>query len=96
MAGLAGAGGDRYVDDRLILAGQQRILGGKHPQTLTFQNNLAGAYQAAGDLGRAIPLFEQTHIGLTRIMGCDHRQTIEVRANLAAARQQHERGTRGC
>ena len=36
------------------------MLGADHPHTLTSRNNLAGAYQAAGDLGRAIPLYEQT------------------------------------
>ena len=37
-----------------------RVLGEDHPDTLTSRGNLAGAYQAAGDLGRAIPLYEQT------------------------------------
>ena len=36
------------------------MLGEDHPDTLTSRNNLASAYQAAGDLGRAIPLYEQT------------------------------------
>ncbi|MHC5703512.1 tetratricopeptide repeat protein, partial [Streptomyces tirandamycinicus] len=37
-----------------------RVRGEDHPSTLTSRNNLAYAYQAAGDLGRAIPLYEQT------------------------------------
>ena len=37
-----------------------RVLGEDHPDTLTSRNNLAGAYQAVGDLDRAIPLYEQT------------------------------------
>ena len=38
------------------LADYVRVLGEDHPRTLTSRNNLAYAYQAAGDLGRAIPL----------------------------------------
>jgi hypothetical protein len=36
----------------------QRVLGADHPDTLASRNNLAGAYQSAGDLGRAIPLYK--------------------------------------
>ena len=39
--------------------GYARLLGADHPRTLTWRNNLASAYQAAGDPERAIPLFEQ-------------------------------------
>ena len=49
------------------LAGRVRVLGADHPDTLASRNNLAAAYQAAGDLGRAIPLFEQT---LADASGC--------------------------
>ncbi|MEU0739142.1 tetratricopeptide repeat protein, partial [Streptomyces sp. NPDC006134] len=35
----------------------EQILGDTHPQTLASRNNLAGAYQAAGDLHRAAPLY---------------------------------------
>ncbi len=34
--------------------------GPDHPSTLSSRNNLAYAYESAGDLGRAIPLYEQT------------------------------------
>ena len=59
-----------------------------HPSTLGSRNNLAAAYQAAGDLGRAIPLLEQTLADSARVLGADHPQTKIVRGNLAAARQQ--------
>ena len=42
------------------LADRLRVLGADHPDTLGSRNNLAYAWQAAGDLGRAIPLYEQT------------------------------------
>ncbi|MFG3289453.1 tetratricopeptide repeat protein, partial [Streptomyces sp. NPDC048179] len=38
------------------LAQYEQVLGDAHPDTLASRNNLAGAYESAGDLGRAIPL----------------------------------------
>jgi hypothetical protein len=63
------------------------VLGADHPGTLAWRNNLAGAYRAAGDLGRAIPLHEQTLANSVRVLGADHPQTKIVRGNLTAARQ---------
>jgi hypothetical protein len=65
-----------------------RVLGQDHPDTLTSRNNLAYAYQDAGDLDRAIPLFEQALDDSVRILGQDHPQTKIVRGNLAVVRQQ--------
>jgi hypothetical protein len=42
----------------------------------------------AGDLGRAVPLYEQALADSVRVIGEDHPQTKIVRGNLAAARQQ--------
>jgi hypothetical protein len=61
------------------------VLGADHPDTLTSRNNLAGAYESAGDLGRAIPLFEQTLTDRTRVLGEDHPSTLTTRNNLASA-----------
>jgi Tetratricopeptide repeat len=63
------------------------VLGADHPDTLASRNNLAYAYEAAGDLGRAVPLLEQTLADSVRVLGADHPQTKIVRGNLAAARQ---------
>ncbi len=63
------------------------MLGADHPHTLGSRNNLAGAWQEAGDLGRAIPLLEQALADSVRVLGADHPQTKTVRGNLAAARQ---------
>ena len=41
-------------------ATRQAKLGPEHPDTLTSMNNLALAYQAAGKLDLALPLFEET------------------------------------
>jgi hypothetical protein len=71
-------------------AGRLRVPGGDHPQTLATCSDLAGAYWDAGDLGRAIPLFEQTLADSVRVPGEEHPQTKIVRGNLAAARQQSQ------
>ena len=47
-------------------------------------NNPAYAYQAAGDLIRAIALYEVTLTDLRRIPGEDHPLTITVHRNLCA------------
>ncbi|OEJ56616.1 hypothetical protein BGM19_38950 [Streptomyces agglomeratus] len=59
-----------------------RVLGNDHPDTLAFRTNLAHAYQAAGDLGRAIPLHESAMTDCIRVLGEDHPMTKAVRANL--------------
>ena len=59
-----------------------------HPTTLASRNNLAGAYQEAGRLDEAIPLYEQTLEDRTRILGPDHPHTLASRNNLAYAYQE--------
>ena len=71
----------RFVEIR------ERVLGLDHPDTLTSRNNLAYAYQSAGDLTRAIPLYEQTLTDRERVLGPDHPDTLTSRNNLAAAYQ---------
>ena len=61
------------------------MLGADHPDTLTSRNNLAGAYRAAGDLGRAIPMYEQALADRLRVLGADHPDTLTSRNNLAGA-----------
>ena len=60
-------------------------LGPDHPSTLTARNNLAGAYQTAGRLDEAIPLYEQNLEDRTRILGPHHPDTLTARNNLAYA-----------
>lgn len=52
---------------------------------LTSRNNLAGAYQAAGRVTEAIPLYEQTLFDRERVLGPDHPSTLGSRNNLAGA-----------
>ncbi|WP_326787698.1 FxSxx-COOH system tetratricopeptide repeat protein [Streptomyces sp. NBC_00151] len=56
-----------------------------HPDTLTTRSNLANAYRAAGDLGRAIPLLKETLTDSVRVLGEDHPNTLTTRNNLAVA-----------
>jgi tetratricopeptide (TPR) repeat protein len=72
---------------RRALTDRRRVLGEDHPSTLTSRNNLACAYQDAGDLGRAIPLYEQTLADRRRVLGEDHPSTLTSRNNLAGAYQ---------
>jgi hypothetical protein len=46
---------------------------------LTFRNRLADAYESAGDLGRAIPLFERILADAERALGVDHPDTLTYR-----------------
>jgi len=52
------------------------------------RNNLAVAYRDAGDLGRAIPLFERVLGAQLRVLGQDHPHTLISRDNLALAYQE--------
>ena len=63
------------------------MLGQNHPHTLASRNNLAGAYEAAGRLAEAIPLYERTLADRVRVLGQDHPDTLASRSNLAHAYQ---------
>jgi tetratricopeptide (TPR) repeat protein len=62
-------------------------LGADHPSTFSTQNNLALAYQAAGQLDRAIALFERTLAARTARLGPDHPSTLTTRHDLGNAYQ---------
>jgi tetratricopeptide (TPR) repeat protein len=70
------------------LADRIRLLGPKHPDTLTSQLNLARAYEAAGRPAEAVVLFEQTRTGRTGVLGADHPDTLAAQHSLAGAYQQ--------
>ena len=50
-------------------------------------NTIGLGWQAAGQVGEAIPLFERTLADRERVLGADHPHTLGSRNNLAAARQ---------
>ncbi|MZF57151.1 tetratricopeptide repeat protein, partial [Streptomyces sp. SID5594] len=49
--------------------------------------NLAGAYESAGDLERAIPLYEANLAQYEQVLGDTHPDTLTSRNNLARARE---------
>jgi tetratricopeptide (TPR) repeat protein len=63
----------------------ESVLGPDHPDTLASRNNLADAYESAGDLDRAIKLFVQVLSDTGRVLGSDHPDTFSVRNSLAGA-----------
>ena len=63
----------------------EEALGDDHPDTLASRNDLAYAYQAAGRLGEAIPLYEQVLADQVQVLGPDHPDTLTSRNNLAYA-----------
>jgi len=65
--------------------GVESILGKDHPQTLTSRNNLACAFESAGRLTEAIPLYEQVLADRIRVLGEYHPQTLISRNNLGSA-----------
>uniref|UniRef100_A0AAU2UVU0 FxSxx-COOH system tetratricopeptide repeat protein n=1 Tax=Streptomyces sp. NBC_00003 TaxID=2903608 RepID=A0AAU2UVU0_9ACTN len=67
------------------LAQYEQVLGDTHPDTLQSRNNLAHAYYAVGDLGRAIPLLEATLAQREQVLGDTHPHTLLSRNNLAGA-----------
>ncbi|MEU4443473.1 tetratricopeptide repeat protein [Actinosynnema sp. NPDC050801] len=62
--------------------GYGRLHGRDHLYTLTARNNLAYAYTAAGDLERAIRLYQATLADAERVLGPDHPKTVMIRTNL--------------
>ncbi|WP_443048613.1 tetratricopeptide repeat protein [Streptomyces sp. HUAS 31] len=50
----------------------------------------SGAYESAGDLERAIPLYEATLAQREQVLGYTHPSTLTTRNNLAHAREAAE------
>jgi len=69
----------------LIVTDCERALGDTHPSTLAARSNLAAAYDSAGRLGEAIPLYERILADCERIRGDTHPSTLAARNNLAYA-----------
>jgi tetratricopeptide (TPR) repeat protein len=67
------------------LGNAERLSGPTDPVTLACRNDLAGAYRAAGDLGRAVPLLEATLADYVCVLGEDHPDTLGAGSNLAGA-----------
>ena len=66
----------------------ERTLGPDYPDTLNARDSLAAAYQTAGLIADAIPLFERTLVDRERTLGPDHLDTLTSQDKLAAAYQE--------
>jgi hypothetical protein len=55
-----GSAGQAILAGEPLVADCERVLGPDHPDTLTSRNNLAAAYETAGQAAEAIPLHQQT------------------------------------
>lgn len=72
---------------RRSVTASTRLHGHTHPVTLTCGSDLASSHQEAGDLERAVLLFEQTLALREQVLGAHHLDTLASRGNLAAAYQ---------
>ena len=81
--------GDSFVQaiqyGQALVAHRERVLGETHPDTLGSRSNLAAAYEAAGRLAEAMPLYERTLADCERVLGESHPDTLGSRNNLARA-----------
>ena len=53
--------------------------------TIAVRGSLGSAFHAAGRMGSALQLYEQTRADYERVLGTDHPNTLAYRANLANA-----------
>ncbi|WP_055625778.1 FxSxx-COOH system tetratricopeptide repeat protein [Streptomyces hirsutus] len=68
-----------------LLGACERDMGPEHRRTLALRVALASAYEEAGDLTHAIPLFESALAGRRDVLGPDHPETFAARIRLAGA-----------
>ena len=66
------------------------ILGRDRPSALATYNNLALAYMEAGDVSKAIDIFETLIPDLVGVLGPNHPHTLHTRSNLADAYREAE------
>ncbi len=72
-----------------------RHAGNDQTQTVAFRHDVADAYLAAGDLDRAMPLYEQALADCERLYGPGRPMTRNVSEKLAAARREPQWRGRG-
>ena len=73
-----------------VLEARIRTLGNTHHHTRITRNDLAQTYEQAGDLPKAISMYEDLHNDYIQMYGPDHESTIEVRDRLEAAKHELE------
>src|SRR5262249_27443406 len=78
-------GASQKAIDLLTKAHQTReaLLGADHPDTLGSLSELARAYHDSGQLGKAVPMYEQTLAKRKAELGADSLSTLASMNNLA-------------
>jgi len=76
-----------------ILAGYQRHLGERHPNTLSVMHNLGYLARAQGDMARAEALYLDVLAERRAVLGSTHLKTLNSVANLGALYLDQERPT---
>ena len=61
---------------------RRRTLGGDHPHTLAFTNNVASLLRAHGDYGRAEQLFQEVLVARRNPLGAMHSDTVRSMLHL--------------
>jgi hypothetical protein len=72
-------------DVRVAEDSRQRRGRGNRGHSQVAHLNLAGAYESAGRIDEAIPLYEQNLADYVRVLGPDQPQTVTARNTLAGA-----------
>jgi tetratricopeptide (TPR) repeat protein len=68
-----------------LIAELEPLLGASHPDMQNARNSLAAAYEDAGRVADAIPLFQQTLAARERLLGPDDPDSMRSRNDLARA-----------
>ncbi|WP_238413159.1 tetratricopeptide repeat protein [Saccharothrix deserti] len=71
---------------RRLVADRQRVLGPRHPDTLTARHTLARQLDLVGDPADAAAELDQLLADRVAVLGADHPDTLTTRHNLAANR----------
>ena len=75
------------------VAGQRRVMGDEHPETLTAINNLGTLLSSQGNLAEAERMVRRVLVGHESTLGRDHPGTLVTASNLASVLQ--AQGNRG-
>ncbi|KAH8590373.1 hypothetical protein B0O99DRAFT_521428 [Bisporella sp. PMI_857] len=67
------------------LAGEEKVLGFEHPETLKNTNSLAGVLRAQGQYPEAEKLRRQTLASREKVLGLENSDTLQSVNNLASA-----------
>jgi hypothetical protein len=68
----------------------RRVLGNRHPRTLSMIQNMGHSLYSSGDTATGIELLEEAVAGCTAVLGADHPSTRSARETLDWAKQREQ------